>query len=271
MKNQTIADLYKRGRLLTIEGPIQLEDGTSDTGSFQVYLQKMNPAENELAARKANAARARVLVAARDHESDEYLNAMNTVLDKSRDDQIADVISEAYIKQRASIESEASEQPEWAENDYLQGLFDAWSGGLSDVWLRSKGDDPDDADPKEVESAQRTFDELTRFRSEVDAEAAKFETSLRRNWDDASDEKIEELSLKAVLQHRAEVAWVEEYRHHEMFLAVREASDHSQRFFESKEAIGELEIPVIVEIVKGLRDLAVDPDEGKESQETPAS
>jgi hypothetical protein len=255
-KKRRLEDLYVRGRELA------LDDESGDP--VQVWLQKINPLDHEKAIRKAGAAKARVMLATRDPNSEEWQEAYVDTLELgSRNALVEYLISEAVVRFRDSKESELAFEEEWKKEGYLQGLHDAWAGepALKDVY---------DENPED-EEARRVFLELKRFADQVE-EATDAETeNLRRDYEERSEEDLREEALKRFLELRAGLAWLREYRRNEIFFATRELDDHRKYYFATREQVDELAPEVFGKLIEGYQDLTVDPSEGKDLPRTLSS
>lgn len=255
MKKRHLRDLYVRGTLHTID------DGTPGEEPVSVYLKKLNLNENEEAIRKANAARAVVIAAIEDPDSDLYKAALGDAAETDRANLIEYLISEPLSKARESAEAELGANPEWEDNDYLQGLNNAWMGGLNDKFH----EDPED------EEAKKVFEALKRFADEVENVLEGEAKALRRDYEFVTEEELRGKAVKAFLKARSDLTWVDVYRKAELLLAVRNPEDPKERYFEELSEIDELETPVLLDLLRAYRDMTTDPQEGKDLPETPTS
>lgn len=253
MKKRHLRDLYVKGTLHSVE---------DDTGeSVDVYLKKLNTTENEEAVRRANAARATILAGAADNDSDIYLSALSDAMDATRETLVDYLIAEEAGKRRESVEAEISHNPEWSDNDLLQGLSDAWRGGLAEQYK----EDPENPEAKSV------FEKLKQFAEEVEAVMDGEIASLRRNWEEADIALLQRKAVDVLLKIKADLTWVEEYRKSELFLGVRDPDNIREQYFEDRRELDELETPVLLDLLRAYREFVTDPQEGKDSQGTPSS
>lgn len=257
MTKRRLEDLYVRGRQLVID------DGTGDP--VEVWLQKLNPLEHEKSIRKAGAAKARVLMAMKDHDSEEYQEAFSDVLDFGSREALVDyLIAEEASRINETKETELSFQEEWHKEGYLQGLQDAWEDPerpLKDVYATN---------PADIE-ANRVFLELKRFADQVTAEIDPLLDELRARYQDASEEDLQAEALKRFMELRAGLAWLREYRRNEVFFATREPEDHRKYYFATRDQVDELSNEVYHQLSDGCQELMVESGEGKDLPSSPSS
>ena len=256
-KKRRLEDLYVRGRELPVD------DGSDDP--VVVWLQKMNPLEHEKAIRKAGAAKAKVLMAARDKDSEEWQEAYADVADLGDTSPLVDyLISDDVARFQEAKEAEISYAEEWAKDNYLQGLRDAWEDPdkpLSHVYLK----DPED------EEARRVWLELKRFADQVQEEVQPQIENLRRDYEGADEERLREKALQRFIELRSGLAWLREYRNCEVFFSVRELDDHRKYYFTSRDQVDSLAPQVMAQISTAYQELNVEVMEGKGSLKIPSS
>jgi hypothetical protein len=252
-----LEDLYIRGRQVTVD------DGTGDP--VDVWIQKLNPLEHEKAIRKAGAAKARVLMAMRDHDSEEYQEAYSDVLDLGPKASLVEyLVADESAKVKEAKEAELSFADEWKKDNYLQGLRDAWEDAddpLKDRYARN----PED------EEAHRVFLELKRFADQVEAEVAPELERLKRDWADVSDEEAQDKTLERFVELRSGMAWLREFRRMEVFYSTRDPEDHRKYYFASRDQVDGLANEVFFQLSTACQELMVEPAEGKDSPKTPSS
>lgn len=256
-KRRRLEDLYVRGRELSID------DGSNDP--VVVWVQKMNPLEHEKAIRKAGAAKAKQLLAVRDHSSEEWQEAYVDVAEFTTREQLIDyIISDEIVQFQEAKEAELSYSEEWQKDNYLGGLRDAWEDAdnpLSAVYAR----DPED------EEARRVFLELKRFADQVEEEVGPETERLRRDFENMSEEDLRDKALEKVIELRAGLAWLREYRTCEVLYGVREVDDHRKYYFTHRDQVDALASQVFVQLSTAYNELMVAVAEGKDSAKTPSS
>lgn len=252
MKKRRLSDLYQHGRDITID------DGD---GGVTVWVQKLSPVDHESALRKANAARARVLSLRNHKDTPEYEAVLVEVQAATTEDIITELVDYGVAQKRLAVEAELAAEEEWDKDDYLQGLKDAWEGGLKDTYATNK-EDPE---------ASRVFVELKRFLDTADERIDAERARLERDFADLDREELEERLVDRHLDSEADMEWIKEYRKCEVWLSVRDAEDHSRRYFRERKEIDDLAQEVLTPLVQAYQELSVDVLEGKDSRETPAS
>lgn len=256
VKNRKLSDLYRRGVECFID------DG--EGGTVEVWLQKLNPLENETASRNANAARARHLLSLRNHESVEYLALLSDVLDYSREDLIKFLAAQDIGKRAEALEAEFADEKGWNEDDYLQGLNDSWADGLRERFEDQPDDKPD-------EEAQRCFDELARYQSEFGARLVAEEENLAADMEGKTDDNLREMMVERLLRLQADMTWLLEFRKTELWLGVREPEHHKSRYCTDRFEIDELASEVTTQLIEKYVELNVPVTQGKDSPPTPTS
>lgn len=254
-KRRRLSDLYVTGKEVVI-------NDDSETDPIVIYLQKLNPLENEGALRKAGASRARVMAWSKNQESEEYLSVRSEVLDiDSVDTLIEYLIQEDLANRYASAEAELAAQDEWKTDDYYQGLQDAWNGGLAEAWA---------ADPEDPES-KRVYDELTRFNDIVTKSVEGEAEGLRKDWRNIHEDDLRDEVTKKFVKMRADMEWLREFRKQELYFATREPENHKKLYFESRQELDTLAPEVAKRLMDEYESLSVDSVEGKGSPVTPDS
>lgn len=254
-KRRKLQDLYITGREVEVTGP---------NGSEVVWIQKVTSVEQEAILRKANAARARVLMYRNDRDSEEYQSQYSEVADfGDRDFLISYLIQNDLNELRASREAELAAEEKWATDNYLEGLRDAWEGtddtdGLKQVWLK----DPDDPE------ASRVYRVLKEFAEEADKLIEPEAEFLKKQYEDVADEEVMHKVVCQFLESKADSAWMRESARSEVFYAVRLQEDHTKQYFESRSEVDLLHPDVLGQLARAYQELRVDPVEGKGSAGT---
>lgn len=252
MAKRKLSDLYVRGKELT------LDDGD---GAVTVWLQKLNPIDHREAIRKADATRAKFITVCRDKDSEEYNQILNAVVGQERALMVTYLVATERLRLGPQKLSEVADEPAWKDENYLNGLQDIWAEELAAKWA----DDPEDPEAKRVRA------ELDRYNDEVDKELDSELITYREWLESDTDEELQDKVIACQVKNVAEAAWVDTYYRWEMFFATREATDHKKRYFESIAEVNELDGGVFAEIAGAIREVTVDPSEGKDSAGTPPS
>lgn len=252
-KTRRLTDLYVKGK------EVLISDGKTEP--IPVWVQKLNPVLQEEALRRANAARARLLTKKKMPDTHEYQSIRNDVLGKDPEELIDFLVADLVGQRTPAIEAEMASEEEWSENSYLQGLRDAWNNEMRDRFHTDNTD----------EEALQTWTELKRFSDLVSDRLKSEADSYRRDFEGKSDEDLVELVFDKTFQAAGDMAWVHEYRRCEVYLGVRDAENHRERYFENRDEVDELEQETLVTLVAAYHDLNVDVTEGKDSEGTPPS
>lgn len=259
VKRRRLSDLYVVGR------PVEVGKDTPEP--VEIWLQKINPVQNDEALRRANAARTKAKTFGKDKDSDEYLDALASVEDfASREILVELAIAEELRQRRSRIEAEVAAEDEWATDEYLQGIVDAWEGtdgviGLKERWA----EDHDDPEAARVKGEIDRFDEKVKELVEAEHE------SLKRDFDATPDDVILDRAVQRVLEQRATSAFIFEYENWQLYFAIRDPENHKDLYFETVEEVKALEEQTKEEILAHYRELAVEVTEGKDSPGTPGS
>lgn len=244
MKKRRLADLFVVGK------EIVFDDGQGEP--ITIWLQKLNPVEHETAMRRANGARSTVLTGKNEVERE---IADDDAAEFGRDGWVEFLASDALGRKIPALEAELAAEEEWSKDDYLQGLKDVWDASMQ----KALEEDPDDP------SALRVRDELERFRVLLDAHVERERDSLVAEFNSRSDEDLQKRVVEKLLQTRADIAWLSEFRRCEVWLSTRLADDHRKKYFESRDEVDDLSQEVLIRLMNEYQDLGVDPLEGKDS------
>lgn len=264
-KKLRLTDLHRRGRELTVKAP---------EGEIALWMQKPNGPEMESIYRRANAAKARFFTRAEDEDSDEFQEALSTT--QSVDDTeilLGLAYSTDLNRIRARVEAQLETDPdgEWAKDDKLQSLYDAWRGdeenpGLHDTWAL----DPN-AETPEGEEAARVLAELTRFDEAVTAafEVERDEFFVVHAGDDLTE--VRRLGAKVFVGNKAQEVFMREFEKQHIFYATRDFDERDKRYFATVPEIDLLSDEVKATLLECVTGFMLDVVEGKESDVTPDS
>jgi hypothetical protein len=264
-KRRRLGDLYVTGKTVTID------DGRDDP--VTVWMQKLNPVEDETATRASSAARVQHLTYIRDRDSEQWRAAYADVSDYASRQTLVDInIRDELLIRRSRIEAELADGDEWSDSDYLQGLVDAWEGhdangdlpaqpGLKLRWM----DDNDDPE------ASRVHDELERFDAQVQDKVDAEQAVLHADWENVPLPELLEQATEKILQQRALSAFVAEYEVQQVMFSVREPEDHSKLYFENRDEVLKLQPEIRDTLRRHYQTLIVATSEGKDSEATPDS
>lgn len=262
-----LSDLYRRGASLT------LDDG--DVGEVEVYLKKLNPIEAKEAREKGNAARARVLMKRKDKDSDIWLDAYTRVIDMEEEERVSLIVAPEVLKRRIEVEVEVAHEDEWLENDYLDGIHEAWQDGL-DVQYQSAREKVDDGvEEEELEKGEKealkAMEEMTRFSDQVD-KIMKSETSaIERPIKSYEEEQLIEKAVESLFEKESYDAWVDAFLAARIYFATRDVNDHAKKHFRTFRDAQEVEPEVLTALLEGYRKVELVDLEVKGSEQSPTS
>lgn len=246
-----LGDLYVRGKELVFD------DGAGDP--IAVWIQKLNPVQQEQAQKYADSKRAKVLTLAKlpndAAEKEVFMEELDAMC-PTKADLIDLIISEDVSKALQSAEAEVAEREEWSQDGYLTGLQEAWESGVKETIYKEE-------DPGYAE-AQRIFAELKKFSAEVDAIVETEAKRLKNEYAGRREDTLKTKCLDKLIRNHADRAWIIEYRKCEVWLAVRDPEDHRKLYFEDRSEVDDLEIEVLTRLINEYSKLLVPPTEGKD-------
>lgn len=282
MKRRRLSDLYAMGRKALID------DGH---GAVEVWLQKLSPIEMENALRRSSVERAKMLVAAKDEESELWQAAWADLHEwaPTKEQLLQIALADKIVRFRAKIEAELADDEEWSKDDYLQGLVDAWDG-TGAVVAEPPAEDAEEPSESSVEGerdplrfayargeedprfpeALRVKNEIDRFSNRVEELVAAERANLLRDYEDEPIDKIRRMAVERTLEQQSSNVMFEEYENQELFYAVRDP-ETKKRYFGSRDEVVGLQPEVRARLIAEYRALMVDPAEGKGSPGTPGS
>lgn len=257
-----LGDLFRVGREVTIG---------DDLGSITVWMQKMNPMEQEKAVRKAQAVRARFIAQA-DPEDELTLSIVSDAYEMDFDGLLNYIVMDEISSKFSVIDARVAEENDWNENDYLTGLLDSWNGDpadetvipLSEVYAKR---DEDEMDPARVKEAERVWDELQRYNEQVNEAVEEERAALSDQYAALEHERLIQIVREKLIKTHADIIWAVDYRKNQLMYAIRENENRDQYYFSSREEIDSLPEQVISALYDAFNQLSVGGEEGKDSQE----
>lgn len=258
-KTPRLGDLYVLGKNVTVIG--ETPEGEIE---IPVWLQKLNPAEHEKAFIAANSARAVVYALKRQHdlpdeEKSKQFLAIETEVDDLSQEKSALVDLLAMTKTmdlRLRREQELASEEEWAEGNYYQGLVDAWLDGLQERF----NENPEDPEAKRVEA------ELARFSELVDKRVEKERNRVIEELLTRPDNVLRKETIDMLIESQADAVWVNEFRRHQLYYAVRDP-ETKKRYFDDVEEVFALDPRIEQQLNAFMDELNIDSTTGKSSQE----
>jgi hypothetical protein len=226
-----------------------------------VWLQKLNPVEHKTATKRANAAKSMALAAQYDETSDPYLETFAFVGGLSHEEKVDHLVNQERKRlYPVKLEELALEDP-WKDG-YLEGLRDLWFG---DGLLTTHAVNPEDPEAKRVYEALMEYSNEASRRTEDELEAYRF------SFQEMGDKELTQTVLRLFTNIFSDQAWLEEFQLSEIWLAVRYPEDHTRRYFTERKEVDTLQEETLVALGNALRELTVDPEEGKDSAAMPPS
>lgn len=234
-------------RLWSMGALRQIADGRE---SMDVWIATRTQRDMQEIAKRASAARAKTIRALNDQNSDESIEIEFELANMDFDGLIEVLVADYRTKRQAVIEAEyAAANAPWNENDYLQGLKDAWDDEL----MREYALDPNHPE------AVRVLAELARFDADV---AAELEQQC-----DAEAEGIrlagEDVARDAVRRRLREAAYQAEW--YRVFILtrawrqVRDPHDHDKLMFASPDDLLDLSAPAFEAVMALVEAINLDP------------
>ncbi len=247
-----LTDLYVRGKELTFD------DGAPGEDPIKVWLQKLNPVQQEQAQKRAEAARAKVLsIVHLPEEAAEKQIFYDEVASSnpSKEDLITILIATDLAQCAESAEAEVAARDEWLEDGYLQGLQEAWENGAREDMFREE--------TPEYDEARRVFDELKKFNEQVEEILQQDERRLRKDYEGAKESSLVKKVVERRIRTHADRAWITEFRKCELWMAVRDFENRSELMFENRAEVDDLSLEVLSTLITEYQNLVVPPTEGK--------
>lgn len=255
-------DLWTTGEAVTL---------TDGNRSVEVWVQALNEPEEDIAHARANAARARVLVASRDPQSMLVMRVTGEVMSLSDEFLVEYLTGWEVQRHRDEATAQVEAEEEWTKDGYLDGLQDAWdpppgrdgtkAQGLKDQWAVDH-DHPE---------AKRVWDELQRFLSQVAERVEPIEEALRAEHGRLGRAELERKAVAQFLEAEARRAWSEEFRWCLVWLGTREPTNHLEYYWLQRETIDRLPDPVREQVREVALRVNVDVMTGKGSRPRRAS
>lgn len=252
-KRRRLTDLFVVGKSAKIADP---------EGSIDIWIQKLNPLEQQNALRRAGAERARHLAFVEQKDSDEWGAALAEVVDFTDRDMLIDIaIRDDMVLVRMKTEHEIAAEEKWSKDEYITGLVDSWEQEMKERW-ENEPDDP------EALAVKQKLDE---FDAEVEAIVLAERDKVARDYENVPMSELRETATQRLLEQRATTAFVEEFEAQQILYAVREPDDHAKYYFKDRMEVLGLHHEVRRMLADQYRLVAVDTIEGKDSPGTPGS
>lgn len=245
-----LSDLYK------VEKQIVVSDGETN---IPIVVRKVSPIQMDTIRRRAKATQVLVEHAKSRPDSElflEQLGNIEDVLADDRDELLGLVVESHLAKRSAKIQAKVMEGDgsEWAKDDYLKSLFEAWDGGMSERFA----EDETDVDAKKVQ------DEIERFTEEVDRDLEEERDRLRDELSFTSIERLKDYAAEILLERVALTMWHDEFVTNRVFFATRNDVPERSQYFDDLDEVRGLDERVLQKIDDVYEEMSVDPLEGKD-------
>lgn len=266
---------------------------TSPVGEVKVHVVLLNEPDNDAVERRAKAAQARRLAVLGDRDSDDYMAIHATALESSDpDDLIGALVAQEMQEPAIAINAQIRDRDEWAKDDRLIGLEEAWYGDDNEPGLRfhlpDQDADPDVEQDPDVEpdpladEAQAVWEQLRIFHSQVDAAVTDKADDLRESYEnpDDIDDPAEAEEAMTRLRHKytemlvkldATLRYYVEFDRQRIFYATRQFPDWRARYFETVSEADAVDEQVKAKLRAVYKGLSLDDTSVKGSPETPGS
>jgi len=255
VKSNIIAPVRKRLLNLYVLGEeVSFHD---DEGEFSVWIQKINSWQDRDAIQKSKVVRAPIIALIKDKANPDrlaYIDLLSEWDFDTKETQIQFLISPKVQQARESAEARIASEDEWAKDDYLITLQEAWVSGLSDTYALN----PDDKE------ANRIYLELRRYTDLVDSAVEHEANEYALDMEDKSEEAIQDQIVTKLIEHEADVVQMAEYHRWCIFYAIRNIDDHDELFFETREEIDYLDQSVYNRLLEAYLELEIAGMEGKD-------
>lgn len=238
-----IEEMYIQGTDLEVPNPSDPE------GGYTLFIRKMNPNQQQIAVRKANAAQIKMkkLISSQD-DPDELLIFENEVDEiGGREEHIEHISLIHAAGERAKVEQEVSAEDEWSEEGYLQSLVDSWTDEMQADLLKE-----DDADPE----TKRIFEEMQRFSESVNTKVEVIQKLKVEELNSLSDGQVRLQILKDTIERAAGMEWLRVFRDYQILYGIEDPSNH-ERIYAKIEEVQALPLALYKIYVQGITDMSL--------------
>lgn len=252
VQRRRLTDLYSRGE------EYKIDDGEGDP--IVLWIRKMTPADAEICYVKASAKRASFLAMGKeDPPADTYI-ALRAEIEKfSKENLVMWATTTEMLKIEPQVEARLSFLDEWEKERYL---FSLQERSVEPSFVQRAEELPED------EEVVRVTKELERFRTQITKEIERERSAVVRQMEETSTVELVDTVLQSMLESQADQAWLTEFQKCQIWRCVFDGVNHSQRSFEAREEVDELQNEVIAKLGEVIDRVHVPDMEGKDSQQT---
>lgn len=259
----TIRELRQTGTTVVLQGDNDQE--------LEVWVQKVTPDDFQEVLHRASARRAEVTLELQDHESVRYKALLDIIADWDKDTLVAFLVQHevAQLEEKIYAEVSLAESSDWWDDDLGYSTFEdiriAWVGtpdteGLRAIYAR----DPEDP------HAKRVFEAMQHLIEEVDARTAADRDQVRAMHEPRHIEDLRGEVIDKYADLETQAAYHREFETAQVFVATRHADERSQRVFSNVREVRD-NPDWREQILVALREMRIDPTEGKGQPAAPSS
>lgn len=218
-------------------------------GDMRIWVGPPSPLEREMAVREAQAARARVMIDARDnHDSQTWLTIQNFVRSMKRDALVDYILELDENEHFSQARRDVLQQKEWEDFNSFRDAMRQWDEAGSPI------EDPE-WEPlleRDRKFGMQVIDRVDEIRD--DARAGYMHMPLNA---------VQELAVGKRVEQAGTAAFMSAYEEWILFYACRDDDDHSAYFFDSPDGIKRLPDEVHGALAEKLRSFISDSSEAK--------
>jgi hypothetical protein len=242
--------------LFVLGEEVSFDDGSGEP--VVIWVQKLTQGETQECVEMARPAKQKIVSIKRLDDDNplklRYLDELESNGYETEQDFIEYVLRDKINESLISARERIAAEEEWSKDEYLVGLQKAWNDELYLRWLQN----PED------EEAIRVFEELKRYTDQVTEEAKADKNELIYEIQDLSLDALKRKAMNSLIEEHSDNALINEFRKFQLYYAVRNNDDRSQKYFDSADQIKFLPDTVLNKIQNVFNDLSVDGFEGKE-------
>jgi hypothetical protein len=254
-KRRRLSDLFVVGEEL------EFDDGIGEP--IKIWVQKLTNGETQQAVEASRPAKTKITAIKRlpdDHPAKlRYLDELESEGFDTQETLIDYLIQNKLEEERYSAEARIGAEDEWAKDDYLIGLQDAWNSELEEIWIKGEKEDEE-----KFKEADRVYKELRKFTDQVDREVEAARQELIYEYDDFSLEALQRKAVNKLIDDHGDNALLAAFRKQQLFYATRDGDNHSRRYFESVNEIDTLPTKIHSKLLLTYLEISVDGMEGKD-------
>ena len=250
-KRRRLSELYVKGTEVRFneDGVVDGDKNPATDDDLIVWVQPPDPLQREEAVRAGQAARARSMLAAKDPETREGVEAENFVADLTRE-QISDYILQNESREfRSRAIQEVLRESEWEDFTALQDSMREWE----------EAGFPDTEEWASLVKRDSEYGQQVKTRVQEMLEDARDGLKL------ISVEELRQRAKKKYTDALGNQSFMQTYEIQMLFLACRDDEDHQELFFEDPDELMKQPELVQIALADALAEFIKDPGEAKNS------